>query len=53
MKCWGIQRCYIATLKCKEKLVAQTVYLEPWKPVEKNERLEMDEGLVELPISPE
>ena len=42
--------CYIATLKGKEKLVAQTTYLEPWEPVEKRERLEMDEGLVELPV---
>ena len=34
--------CYIATLKGKEKLVAQTAYLEPWEPTEKEERLETD-----------
>ncbi|XP_027183805.1 uncharacterized protein LOC113782093 [Coffea eugenioides] len=45
--------CYIATLKGKEKLVAQTVLLEPWEPTEKEERLETDENLVELPICPE
>ncbi|XP_027122264.1 uncharacterized protein [Coffea arabica] len=42
--------CYIATLKGKEKLVAQTACLEPWEPMEKGERLETDEGLVELPV---
>ncbi|XP_027158086.1 uncharacterized protein LOC113759712 [Coffea eugenioides] len=42
--------CYIATLKGKEKLVAQTVLLEPWEPIEKEERLETDESLVEVPI---
>ncbi|XP_071920768.1 uncharacterized protein [Coffea arabica] len=42
--------CYIATLKGKEKLVAQTTCLEPWEPAEKEERLETDESLVELPI---
>ncbi|XP_027155637.1 uncharacterized protein LOC113756010 [Coffea eugenioides] len=42
--------CYIATLKGKEKLVAQTTCLEPWEPMEKGERLETDEGLVEQPI---
>ncbi|XP_027166642.1 uncharacterized protein LOC113766677 [Coffea eugenioides] len=45
--------CYIATLKGKEKLVAQVAYLEPWEPAEKVERLETDESLVELPICPE
>nr|XP_027102744.1 uncharacterized protein LOC113723988 [Coffea arabica] len=42
--------CYIATLKGKEKLVAQTTCLEPWEPLEKGERLETDEGLTELPV---
>ncbi|XP_027181971.1 uncharacterized protein LOC113780363 [Coffea eugenioides] len=42
--------CYIATLKGKEKLVAQAAYLEPWEPVEKKETLETDEGLLELPV---
>nr|XP_027102165.1 uncharacterized protein LOC113723098 [Coffea arabica] len=42
--------CYIATLKGKEKLVAQTVLLELWEPIEKEERLETDESLVEVPI---
>ncbi|XP_071905692.1 uncharacterized protein [Coffea arabica] len=42
--------CYIATLKGKEKLVAQTTCLEPWEPEEKRERLETDEGLIELPV---
>ncbi|XP_071916252.1 uncharacterized protein [Coffea arabica] len=45
--------CYITTLKGKEKLVAQTTCLEPWELAEKEERLEMDESLVELPICPE
>ncbi|XP_071911752.1 uncharacterized protein [Coffea arabica] len=45
--------CYIVTLKGKEKLVAQTAYLKPWEPVEKEEKLETDEGLIELPIRPE
>ncbi|XP_071913979.1 uncharacterized protein [Coffea arabica] len=45
--------CYIATLKGKKKLVAQTVCLEPWEPMEKGERLETDEGLVELPVHPD
>nr|XP_027067682.1 uncharacterized protein LOC113693326 [Coffea arabica] len=44
--------CYIATLKGKEKLVAQTTCLEPWEPAEKEDRLETDESLVELPIRP-
>ncbi|XP_071933287.1 uncharacterized protein [Coffea arabica] len=44
--------CYIATLKGKEKLVAQTVCLEPWELMEKGERLETDEGLTELPVQP-
>ena len=43
--------CYIATLKVKEKRVAQTTYLEPWKLAGKKERLQTDEGLLELPIS--
>ncbi|XP_071926041.1 uncharacterized protein [Coffea arabica] len=42
--------CYIATLKGKEKLIAQTTCLEPWEPLEKGERLETDEGLIELPV---
>ena len=45
--------CYIATLKGKEKLVAQTTCLEPWEPAGKKERLEMDEGLLEIPINKE
>ncbi|XP_027166716.1 uncharacterized protein LOC113766760 [Coffea eugenioides] len=45
------QACYNATLKGKEKLVAQTTCLEPWEPVGKVERLEKDEGLIELPVS--
>ncbi|XP_071926285.1 uncharacterized protein [Coffea arabica] len=45
--------CYIATLKGKEKLVAQTTCLEPWEPAEREERLETDESLVELSIRPE
>ncbi|XP_071906208.1 uncharacterized protein [Coffea arabica] len=45
--------CYIATLKGKEKLVAQTVCLEPWEPLEKGERLETDEGLAEVPVRPD
>ena len=45
--------CYIANLKGKEKLVAQTICLEPWEPMEKEERLEIEEGLLELWISPE
>ncbi|XP_027174417.1 uncharacterized protein LOC113774040 [Coffea eugenioides] len=48
-----VRACYIATLKGKEKLVAQTACLEPWKPMEKRERLEIDEGLVELPVRPD
>ncbi|XP_071924104.1 uncharacterized protein [Coffea arabica] len=44
--------CYIATLKGKEKLVAQTACLEPWEPMEKGERLETDEGLTELSVQP-
>nr|XP_027103138.1 uncharacterized protein LOC113724435 [Coffea arabica]XP_027103142.1 uncharacterized protein LOC113724438 [Coffea arabica] len=43
-----VRACYIATLKGKEKLVAQTFCLEPWEPMEKGERLETDEGLTEL-----
>nr|XP_027103133.1 uncharacterized protein LOC113724429 [Coffea arabica] len=45
--------CYIATLKGKEKLVAQTVCLEPWEPMEKGKELETDEGLAELPVHPD
>ncbi|XP_071902705.1 uncharacterized protein [Coffea arabica] len=45
--------CYIATLKGKEKLVAQTICLESWEPLEKGERLETDEGLAELPVQPD
>ncbi|XP_027158440.1 uncharacterized protein LOC113760065 [Coffea eugenioides] len=37
----------------KEKLVAQAAYLEPWELAEKKERLETDEGSLELPISKE
>ena len=43
-----VRACYIATLKCKEKLVAKTTCLEPWEPEEKRERLETDEVLIEL-----
>ena len=43
--------CYITTLKSKKKLVVETTYFEPWEPVERKERLETDEGLVELPVS--
>ncbi|XP_071912192.1 uncharacterized protein [Coffea arabica] len=45
--------CYIATLKGKEKLVAQTICLESWEPLERGERLETDEGLAELPVQPD
>ncbi|XP_071918789.1 uncharacterized protein [Coffea arabica] len=45
--------CYIATLKGKKKLVVQIASLEPWEPVERKERLETDEELIELPISKE
>ena len=42
--------CYIATLKDKEKLIAQTLSLDLLEPLEFENKLKIEDGIEEIPL---